>query len=616
MQNEDLDHGNEENTVNQPSRRNFLKVASAAVVSTGIGAAAIGQSAARIASATPVGEAPKIAPPTPPAGYNILFILTDQERYFDKWPFPVPGREMLKRRGITFSNHQIASSICSASRSTIYTGLHTQHTGVFDNAGAPWQPDMSTDVRTIGHMFHDAGYHAAYLGKWHLSRTMDETHDPYSAPVGEYNHTMKEYGFDDYFGVGDLVGWIRGGYNYDGITSEAAVSWMRTRAQDFKRENKHWFLAVNLVNPHDAMFVDTDPPDVNLQRSHAPVLGNRRPPDDRFYQTSWANVPLPPSRRQPLDAAGRPAAHAMYGTAHSNLVGAFPFTDDRVRIYQDYYFNCIRDCDTHVERMLKALHELNLDENTIVVMTSDHGEYGGYHQMVDKGGSAYRQQNHVPLVISHPAYPGGRECRALTSHIDLAPTLLGLTGMDPEAVSKVAGSAAKGRNFSHLLRNPELAETHAIRPAALFNYSMLVYYDSDWMLAELRAMREKGVPPDQIHKKMEAMQPRLDFRGAIRSVFDGRYRFSRYFALTHFNQPTTLDELFAQNDVELYDLERDPEEMQNLALDPKANGERLMTMNAMLNQRLDEEVGADNIDCMPIHDGRVRLYFGKNSSSS
>ena len=57
-------------------------------------------------------------------------------------------------------------------------------------------------------------------------------------------------------------------------------------------------------------------------------------------------------------------------------------------------------------------------------MTADHGDHIGAHQLVGKGATAYQPQNHVPLVIRHPAYPGGMQCDALTSHIDIAPTLL------------------------------------------------------------------------------------------------------------------------------------------------------------------------------------------------
>ena len=108
---------------------------------------------------------PDKAPETPPAGYNILFVLVDQEHFFEKWPFPVPGREYLKKNGTIFLNHQGASQVCSSARSVIYTGQHIQHTGVFDNMEAPWQRDMSTELVTIGHRLQQLGYHAAYQGK-------------------------------------------------------------------------------------------------------------------------------------------------------------------------------------------------------------------------------------------------------------------------------------------------------------------------------------------------------------------------------------------------------------------------------------------------------------------
>ncbi|MFM0007632.1 sulfatase-like hydrolase/transferase [Paraburkholderia dipogonis] len=189
------------------------------------------------------------------------------------------------------------------------------------------------------------------------------------------------------------------------------------------------FLAVNLVNPHDAMFVNTDPPGSDLQDSNKPMLGNARPPEDALYQQTWDRTPLAASRHQPYDEPGRPPAHGMFNAAHANLVGAYPFTDERIRTYQNNYFNCIRDCDTHVVRLLQTLQTLGLDERTIVVMTADHGDHVGAHQLVGRGATAYQPQNHVPLVIRHPAYPGGKQCNALTSHIDIAPTLSGLRNL-------------------------------------------------------------------------------------------------------------------------------------------------------------------------------------------
>ncbi|MFB9128851.1 arylsulfatase [Paraburkholderia dipogonis] len=583
-------------------RRHFLKAASAAVASAGVDLPAFANATSDRPAANRRTVAP--APAVPPKGYNILFILTDQERHFDTWPFPVPGRERLKRDGITFANHQIAACVCSPSRSTIYTGSHTPQTGVFDNAGLPWQPDMSTGIRTIGHMMRDAGYHAAYLGKWHLSKSLHETGSPYTAPINAYNKSMQDYGFDDYFGVGDLIGMVRGGYDYDGITAGAAVSWLRQRSEN----SKPWFLAVNLVNPHDVMFVDTDRGNDDLQNRRHPLLGNARPPRDVIYDARW-NEPLSVSRRQPYDAPGRPAAHGMYNMAHANLVGGYPLNDERIKVYQDYYFNCIRDCDRHIERLLDALVDMNLDDNTIVVMSSDHGDHVGAHQLVGKGATAYREQNHVPLVIRHPAYPGGEVCRSLTSHMDLVPTLLDLTGMDTKDAARIGGKALKGSSLVPLLRSPENSSIDAVRPAALFCYAMLLYYDSEWMLRELSMLFDRKTPPEEIHRRIRAQQPDFGKRGAIRSVYDGRYRFSRYFSLMDFNLPRNVDELFAHNDVELYDLESDPHELRNLALERRHHEGLLLAMNEKLNLLIDAEIGKDNVDGMPIRDGKVQFAF-------
>ena len=106
-------------------------------------------------------------------------------------------------------------------------------------------------------------------------------------------------------------------------------------------------------------------------------------------------------------------------------------------------------------------------------------------------------------------------------------------------------------------------------------------------------MRDTAVPIAQ--RKQELENDPFDFnnRCAIRSVFDGRYRFSRYFSPAAFNTPTTFEALTAQNDLELYDLQSDPEEVRNLAIDAKAQADLIMAMNTILNERIADEVGDD-----------------------
>ncbi|MFC7397763.1 sulfatase-like hydrolase/transferase [Chelatococcus sp. GCM10030263] len=542
------------------------------------------------------------APDAPPGGYNILFILVDQEHFFESWPFPVPGREWIKKNGTTFNNHQGASCVCSPARSTLYTGLHIPHTGVFDNANALWQRDMSTEVKTIGHRMAQLGYHASYQGKWHLSVNLDQVTEAIDAPFLEYRKIIESYGFDDFFGVGDINDTTLGGYNYDDTTTAFVTRWFRTKGQELAQQGKPWYLAVNFVNPHDVMYVDSDLPGQTVQ-GKLTAMPIARPPANDLYKATWDEVPLPNTRTQAWSAPGRPKAHKIYQEVMDVLVGQWPDEDRRWRVLQNYYFNCIRDCDLQVYRVLESLKVNGLDQNTIIVFTADHGELGGHHQMRGKGNCTYRQQNHLPLMIVHPAYPGGISCNAVTSQIDLTPTLLALTGADPEALKK-ASAGLPGRDFSPLLTDPAKATAETLRPAALFCYDMLSYQDAKWATHFDIYMKNKKIPLADKLVELQKNEPNFNNRCSIRSVFDGRYRFSRYYPPIGFNTPDTYEDLTAKNDLELYDLQNDPDETNNLALNPKANGDLIMSMNTKLNDRIAEEVGDDNGSFLPIRNGK------------
>ena len=195
--------------------------------------------------------------------YNILFILTDQERFFRPGELPVgfslPARERLIKQGTTFVNHRINSCVCTPSRSVLYTGQHIQHTRMFDNTKFRWISSISTELRAVGDMLREAGYYTAYKGKWHLNKDF-ETVNTLGTPTKIFTQEMEDYGFSDYFGVGDIIAHHQGGYLHDSVIAAMSVSWLRGKGRELAAQNKPWFLAVNLVNPHDVMFYDTDAP--------------------------------------------------------------------------------------------------------------------------------------------------------------------------------------------------------------------------------------------------------------------------------------------------------------------------------------------------------------------
>jgi arylsulfatase len=199
----------------------------------------------------------------------------------------------------------------------------------------------------------------------------------------------------------------------------------------------------------------------------------------------------------------------------------------------------------------------------------------------------------VPLIIAHPAAKAGAACLALTSHLDLLPTFVGLTGL-PDANRPQAVKALPGHDFSALLADPDKSGLTTVRPAVLFNYVGPSTVDADFLRATMVSLVFRRPTPQLSDNK-------LDKRGLLSFVFDGRYKYARYYAPTAFNTPRTLEEIFSNNDIQLFDLRNDPEETHNLALEPDMNRELILRMNELLNDLIAKEVG--------VNDGRFLTPF-------
>jgi arylsulfatase A-like enzyme len=574
------------------TRREFLMAAGVGAVGLGLGQGAHAAAATK-ADAGSLGTASARSTGGP---YNIIFILTDQERFFRPGELPegysLPAHERLMQRGTVFTNHTINSCVCTPSRSVLYTGQHIQQTGMFDNTNFPWIQSMSTELRTVGDMLREAGYYTAYKGKWHLTKEF-ETVNKLGSPTKIFTEEMEAYGFSDYVGIGDIIAHTQGGYLHDGITAAMAGSWLRGKGRELAAAQKPWFLAVNFVNPHDVMFYDTDAPGTPVQSARG-ITHVARDPVDPLYARQW-DFDLPASHDQAIDAPGRPAAHRDFLRSHDALVGNIPNEPARWRRRHNYYLNCLRDADRNIASVLAELDAAGLTDNTIIVLTADHGDMDGAHQLHAKGAVAYREQNNVPLIISHPAVSGGGKCNAITSHLDIAPTLVALSGASGQQRQSIV-KGLPGKDLSSLLAAPAAAGINALHEGVLFNYNMFAYLDGDYLLKAVAFIQQGGDP----RKLKEAgMVPDMGRRGAVRSVYDGRYVFSRYFSPRQHNRPTTLEELYRVNDVELFDLHADPAEMTNLAARQGQQRELVLAMNEKLNRLIDTEVGEDRGQMLP-----------------
>jgi arylsulfatase len=512
-------------------------------------------------------------------GYNIIFILVDQEHYMGSvYPSGTDfnARERLEAIGTTFEKHYTCSNMSTSSRSVIYTGKHITDTKMFDNIEMNYMKSMDPDITTIGDMMRKAGYYTAYKGKLHIAgRGVEET----SHTVFNTTDRLEAYGFSDWNSDGDTPGGLQEGYTTDPAIAGDTIRWLRSTGIEKNEQGQPFFLAVNLVNPHDIMYFNTDAPGENIQDTGNLGMEIKRAPDNTLYETVYPDAPISSTYDEPFDAAGRVQAHGEFYKIWGTQVGYIPAEADNWERFRDYYYNCIKDNDNEANKILDELDALGLTDKTIIVMTSDHGELQGDHHMNGKGNNMYENNIHVPLIIYHPDAVGDRviSTDAITSHLDLATTFVNMTqASDSDKAAITQGLS--GKNLMPLLKKSTYDEWSGnnARKYALVACSLLSVIDTsvtDYTKAPLTSEK----------------------RGIVRGIItqDG-YKFTRYFKPEGFNKPETIDDLFANNDVEIFDMNNDKEELHNIASDLRVSSpEVVMELNAKLNAAISDEIGED-----------------------
>ena len=523
--------------------------------------------------------------------YNIVLVLSDQEQYALR---PAAGyileaRERIARRGITYRNHYVAAAMCSPSRAALLTGLPPQRNGVFDQMEYPYVPTLPTTLPNMGSVLKQLGYETAYFGKFEMSHELLEIE-----PTVNYSTALQPYGFDTFGSTGDVDSRPESGYKHDARTAGDVVTWLRTRDVTPPESSKPFFLVASFLNPHDIMYADANRPGEQVQKGAA-ASELTSPPANSLYESTWP-FSLPDSLTEALDGPGMPAALAEYQKGWSGALGFIPTSrPDMWRRFYDYYLNMIRDNDARLAELVDALDEMDLWKTTIVIVTADHGEMGGAHGgLRGKGPFAYEENAHVPFVIAHPEHgPGTSEL--LTSHLDVLPTMVGFTGA-PEAERRKLTAGLPGKDFSAAIERGRNGEVNAVRDGVLFNYVAPLTVDAAFcerMVAGGSTAKAKAAT------ELATLQPALGKRGFLAFAYDGRYKLARYYAPAGFDTPRTLDELFADNDVQLFDLHSDPGETKNLALDRDANRTELERMNRLLNDLMAREVGTNDGSFLP-----------------
>ncbi len=385
----------------------------------------------------------------------------------------------MKSRGLEFINHYIGSSACSPSRTTIYTGQYPSLHGVSQTDGAAksaYDPDMfwlnPATVPTMGDYFRLAGYQTYWKGKWHASEadiTIPGTNSPFlsydpdtGVPVPEDVEIYRNSAPLDNYGFQGWIGPEPHGANPRNSGSSAAVGLSgrdvvyrqetvdllkrldRENCKTEEHQRKPWFIMCSFVNPHDiAIFgaVSRNLPNFNFE-----------------IDPSVPYIDPAPTARESLST--KPIAQSSYHRVYPKALQ--PLVD--TLFYRQLYYSLQLEVDRNIYQVLRQLKKSSFYEDTIVIFTSDHGELLGAHGgLFQKWYQAYEETIHVPLIIHNPQlFKHPEQTEVLTSHLDLLPTILGLTGLEQDNLQK------------------ELKKSHSeVRPLVGRDLSPLIYGEED-----------------------------------------------------------------------------------------------------------------------------------------
>ncbi|MGF0226178.1 sulfatase-like hydrolase/transferase [Dietzia natronolimnaea] len=458
---------------------------------------------------------------------NIVIIMTDQERRPMFWPEGwaaqnLPQRQRLIDTGLSFNLNACNSTMCSPSRSTMFTGVYPAQHGVYrtltsGGSLSDAEPQLSPTTPNMAGLLASAGYDVHYRGKWHMSKGADGL-DPTPADVesfGFHGWSPPEAGQDikpENFGGGTA--------NNDQRYADEAVGFLNSVPND---PDRPFALVASFANPHDILAY--------------PQTWDLTMPDGGTNYLDAApgcfqmGIDLPPTFTEVLALNHKPRAQTQINLASQVGLGAL-VGEEKARNYANLYAYMQQVVDQHIGAVIDAVESNDLRRDTIIIQVSDHGEmamsHGGMRQKVF---NAYEETMLVPLVISNPGlFPTGVTTDALSSLVDLMPTLATIAEVAPEVR---AGFGFRGTDLSPIIsdavENPG-APTREVQDVIHY------VFDDDNI----------GQPDGQT----SVTQP-----NHLRTVRDRTRKFTMYFDPQWVELPV----------FEMYDLAADPLELRNLA---------------------------------------------------
>ncbi|MEM9464464.1 MAG: sulfatase-like hydrolase/transferase [Actinomycetota bacterium] len=383
---------------------------------------------------------------------NVLFIMCDQLRHdalsCAGGVLDTPNLDALAARGVRFDRAFVQGSVCGSSRMSTYTGRYVQSHGSRYNS-----VPLPVGEATIGDHLRPLGVRSALVGKTHmavdhsgLDRLRLDPADPATAVINEcgfepvvrddglmpsssprrfdhaYNRFLRDHGFggdNPWHSVANSVvgpdgrrisGWLLEASPYAAVVPDelSETAYMTDHAIRFIRDagDDRWCLHLSYIKPHWPYVVS------------APYHDLVHPND----------LPAPNRSDRELETD-----HPVVRAFHRCRIGATFARDDVRRAVYPAYLGLVKQLDDHLGRLFAALDDLGRSDDTMVVLTSDHGDYMGDHWMGEKDW-LHEEIVRVPLIVVDPR-PEARPTRGTTSStlveaIDLAPTFVDALGGD------------------------------------------------------------------------------------------------------------------------------------------------------------------------------------------
>ncbi|MFZ2658116.1 MAG: sulfatase-like hydrolase/transferase [Victivallales bacterium] len=381
---------------------------------------------------------------------NILFITTDQQRKdsigcYGNHVVQTPNIDRLAAEGTRFERAYCESPICIPSRITMITGKAcANHRAPLHNTSMP------DNERTIGQVLQENGYRTHFAGKPHFKSQQhrgteesiadwrdgkfDGWHGPYCGfqtvdiILGHSNSLVGHYGE-----------WLRGKHpeayvhfkesHLDCVSPDGGGTYRNTIPEAL---HSSAYVAMRTNEFLDSMKGSESPfyCFASFPDPHWPIM----PPQPYFDM--YRDAPVP-SQQPPVDAGKLDnyprqfrIAHERHSTGYDGGGHYLNRPEDLPAITRAYW-GAVTFIDKNVGLILDKLDGLGMADNTIVVFTTDHGEYMGAHGMIAKGGFLWEEFINTPLIIRSPnASPRGFVSNAIFSFTDFVPTLLDMAGID------------------------------------------------------------------------------------------------------------------------------------------------------------------------------------------